>query len=141
MVINSLNNRVKRLLVEGITSDISLDVMLTNNRLSFIPKYGDKRMGTFRLTKVSDGFKFDGTILYDEYRTPNFKGVGTLVYLAIIKYISDEGLLVYSDDNLTSASSGVWNKLVNQGIAEYDGKNYKTILSKAKNLVTDITLN
>ena len=119
---------IKTRLLEGIenqidTSKISIKKTMVNNLLVYIPFYDGVRMGAFRLRPVPDGFKVFETLLYDKYQG---KGLGKGMYKYIIKDLSKENKILYSDDKQSTDAARVWDSLVSMGIAEKTGNTYKS---------------
>lgn len=119
---------IKAKLLENIeneidTSKIRIKKTIVNNLLVYIPFYDGVRMGAFRLRPVADGFKVFETLLYDKYQG---KGLGKGMYRHIIKDLSKEGKVLYSDDKQSTDAARVWDSLVSMGIAEKTGSTYKS---------------
>jgi hypothetical protein len=119
---------IKTRLLEGIeneidTSKIRIKKTMVNNLLVYIPFYDGVRMGAFRLRPVPDGFKVFETLLYDKYQG---KGLGKGMYKYIIKDLSKENKILYSDDKQSTDAARVWDSLVSMGIAEKTGNTYKS---------------
>jgi hypothetical protein len=119
---------IKTRLLEGIeneidTSKIRIKKTMVNNLLVYIPFYDGVRMGAFRLRPVPDGFKVFETLLYDKYQG---KGLGKGMYKYIIRDLSKENKILYSDDKQSTDAARVWDSLVSMGIAEKTGNTYKS---------------
>jgi hypothetical protein len=119
---------IKTRLLEGIeneidTSRIRIKKTMVNNLLVYIPFYDGVRMGAFRLRPVPDGFKVFETLLYDKYQG---KGLGKGMYKYIIRDLSKENKILYSDDKQSTDAARVWDSLVSMGIAEKTGNTYKS---------------
>lgn len=105
------------------TSKIKIRKAVVNNLLVYTPFYDGNRMGAFRLKPFGDDYKIFATVLYDDYKG---KGLGKGMYRYIIKDLSKENKLLYSDDMQSADAARVWDSLVSMGVAEKTGETYKS---------------
>jgi GNAT superfamily N-acetyltransferase len=127
-IFNKMKEIIKQRLLEMSenkldTSKIKIKKAVVNNLLVYTPFYDGSRMGAFRLRPTDDGYKIFGTVLYDDYRG---KGFGKGMYRYIIKDLSKDGKILYSDDKQSEDAARVWDSLVSMGIAEKTGSTYKS---------------
>ena len=94
-----------------------------NNLLVFTPFYDGERMGAFRLRPFNDDYKVFETVLYDRFKG---QGLGKGMYKYIIRDLSKESKILYSDDKQSTDAARVWDSLVSMGIAEKTGNTYKS---------------
>lgn len=123
-----IKKHVRNLLLENEekidTSKIRVKKQLVNNLLVFSPYYDNEKMGAFRLEPFGDNYKIFSALLYDRFRG---KGFGKGMYKYIIKSLKPEGKTLYSDLSQSPDAKRVWDSLVRDGFAEFDGKQYHSI--------------
>ena len=79
--------------------------------------------GATVFASLAIGFKVFETLLYDKYQG---KGLGKGMYKYIIRDLSKENKILYSDDKQSTDAARVWDSLVSMGIAEKTGNTYKS---------------
>lgn len=123
-----IKKQVKRLLFENENkidfSEIEIDKRLVNNLLVYSPFYNGEKMGAFRLQEFGDDYSVTSVILYDRFRG---KGIGKAMYLYIIEDLKKQGKTLYSDLSQTPDAKRVWDSLVRNGYATFDGKRFHSI--------------
>lgn len=106
-------------------SKVKISKRLSNGLLTYLPTYDGERMGSFRLEPIEGGYSIFGTVLYDRFRN---KGFGYRMYVYIINQLKKEGKYLYSDKFQSSDALRIWEKLVDNGLAEKEGNIFKSII-------------
>jgi GNAT superfamily N-acetyltransferase len=106
-------------------SKVKISKRIANGLITYLPTYNGERMGSFRIEPAENGYSIFGTVLYDRFRN---KGFGYKMYVYIIKQLKKEGKHLYSDKFQSSDALRIWEKLVNNGLAEKDGNIFKSII-------------
>lgn len=123
-----IKKQVKKLLLENENkidfSEIEIDKGVVNNLLVYSPFYNGEKMGGFRLQRFGDDYSVGSVNLYDRFRG---KGIGKAMYLYIIKDLKKQGKTLYSDLSQTPDAKRVWDSLVRDGYAKFDGKRFHAI--------------
>ena len=123
-----IKKHVRNLLLENEekidTSKIRVKKQLVNDLLVFSPYYGNEKMGAFRLEPFGDNYKIFAALLYDRFKG---KGLGKGMYKYIIKSLKKDGKTLYSDLSQSPDAKRVWDSLVRDGFAEFDGTQYRSI--------------
>lgn len=106
-------------------SKVKISKRIANGLITYLPTYNDERMGSFRIEPTEDGYSIFGTVLYDRFRN---KGFGYKMYVYIINQLKKEGKHLYSDKFQSSDALRIWEKLVDNGLAEKEGNIFKSII-------------
>ncbi len=123
-----IKQQVRNLLLENEekidTSKIRVKKQLVNNLLVFSPYYENEKMGAFRLEPFGDNYKIFAALLYDRFKG---KGLGKGMYKYIIKSLKKDGKTLYSDMSQSPDAKRVWDSLVRDGFATFDGTQYSSL--------------
>lgn len=125
---NSLDSFVAHLLGVGVQieevqdkedAEVSLIQDETNPRI-FLALDGNKRIGSLR---IKENNEVDAVTISPEYRR---QGIAKELY----KFANEKLGTIISDVKNTSAAKNIWYSLVREGIAEYDGTQFRMLPNK-----------
>jgi GNAT superfamily N-acetyltransferase len=123
-----IKSQVKKLLSENENdidiSKIKVQKRNINNLLVFSPFYNGEKMGAFRIQPYGNNYSVYGALLYDRFRG---KGIGKRMYKYMIKQLKKENKILYSDLRQTPDAKRVWDSLVRDGYASFDGERFHSI--------------
>lgn len=112
-------------------SDSKFKVVKTPGLTTMRIELGGVSLGRIRFTEEDKTIFIDSSLLsvinrYDKGALKSLRGIGigTKLYSGVIEYALKSNKTVISSSNLSPESMGVWDKLVNMGVAQQFGDTY-----------------
>jgi hypothetical protein len=126
VVVPSIKNNLRSLFskVETIPTKPLIEnrrTVVKNNEIYLYD--GKTKIGRIRIDNYADGIKVKDSLL--SANIPQNQGYGTELYKEVLKYALKNNVNLYSDISQAPLAKAIWNKFVNEGIAQENNGIYK----------------